>query len=147
MISYFVSADVYITPAFGGDLIFGSVSLKPIECWGNEAFLSDCFTDYNQHGSFYCQSEILGVRCLSGRYRSLLVSSVILLLLISTAPSMCIDDTVQLVGSDRDDEGRVEVCQNGEWGTVCNNGWDTNDARVVCRQLGLPTECAYDEEF
>ena len=37
--------------------------------------------------------------------------------------------------------GKVEICQNGEWEDVCDKDWGTNDARVVCRQLRLPTEC------
>ena len=49
----------------------------------------------------------------------------------------CTEGDVRLLEGASHLEGRVEICKNNAWGTVCDNGWQAADATVVCRQLGL----------
>ena len=51
---------------------------------------------------------------------------------------VCPSGDVRLVGGSVADEGRVELCLNNAWGTICDDGFDVNDANVICRQLGYP---------
>ena len=54
---------------------------------------------------------------------------------LSSAP--CNDGQLRLAGSNVDNEGRVEICLNNEWGTICDDNWSIKDANVACRVLGF----------
>ena len=49
----------------------------------------------------------------------------------------CTNGDIRLRGGTNRYEGRVEICNNNAWGTVCDDSWSTFDARVACRQLGF----------
>ena len=53
----------------------------------------------------------------------------------------CNNSDIRLVEGRNSLEGRVEVCHQGQWGTVCGYSWDFRAASVACRQLGLTSEC------
>ena len=57
----------------------------------------------------------------------------------ATESSSCNDGDLQLVGGITFNQGRLEVCMNGAWGSVCDSDdiFTTDEAIVACRQLGL----------
>ena len=90
--------------------------LDEVQCTGSELRLIDC--PANAIGIHNCgHSEDAGVRC---------------------AGTTCTQGAIRLQGGNTT-QGRVEVCNNNVWGTVCDDLWGTPDAQVACRQLGLPT--------
>ena len=60
-----------------------------------------------------------------------------IVVIASNVPTVsCTYGDVRLVNGSDSSDGRVEICINDEWGTVCDNVWSESDADVVCRQVG-----------
>ena len=91
----------------------GPIVLDNVGCTGNESSLFDCVYSPTHNCVHF---EDAGVSCGS---------------------ASCNNSDVRLVNGFTDYEGRVEVCLNGVWGTVCDDFWSTNDAVVVCNQLNI----------
>ena len=51
---------------------------------------------------------------------------------------------IRLQGGTYSNAGRIEVYCNGQWGTICDDGFGSTDARTICKQLGYNNYYRYD---
>ncbi|XP_072041247.1 scavenger receptor cysteine-rich domain superfamily protein-like [Amphiura filiformis] len=89
--------------------------LDDMDCVGNEKNLAECHHDGWGEVGQCTQLELAGVICRLTR-----------------------DGDIRLVGgtSDTHSDGRLEIFHNGQWGSVCNDGWSDVDTLIACTHLG-----------
>ncbi|XP_028394866.1 deleted in malignant brain tumors 1 protein-like [Dendronephthya gigantea] len=121
----------------------GQIWLDNVDCRGSESSLFSC--SHNGWGTHNCaHNEDAGVRCrVNERPSSSINPSQTSSMKVKTSVYGSFKD-IRIIANGSYNEGRVEVYYNGRWGTVCDDDWDMNDARVACRQLGFQdAEAAY----
>ena len=104
----------------------GNVTLYSVTCTGQTGtFIQDC--SYSIISGYTSGSCNLQNEMIVGCYQQ----------------ASCSAGNVRLVDGNSALEGRVEQCTQGLWGAISYSGWSSNDAEVICRQLGLPWQCMF----
>lgn len=122
----------------------GPVLLENVICTGNEDRLFDC-TKSGLGVSSCSHSRDAGVRC-SIQCKLVAVGNELHTPnshLSFNCLAVCNDGDVRLIGGSSNLVGRVEVCIDEIWGTICNDFWDSTDAGVICAQLGYSRYSKY----
>ncbi|XP_041454015.1 egg peptide speract receptor-like [Lytechinus variegatus] len=93
----------------------GPIILDAVDCDGSETHITQCNMPVEpfQHACPYTHNWDVGVICKPNT-----------------------EGDIRLMDGSGPHEGRVEIWHNDAWGTICDDGWDWQDANVVCRQLG-----------
>ena len=93
-----------------------------MSCTGDERSLEECSRSTQLPSAYsYYSSSVASVICQGN----------------TTSQHECSSGDLRLVGGERQSEGRVEICVEGFWGTVCDSWWSQREALVVCRQSGF----------
>ena len=128
-------------PYAGAEAVFGgvfgigddSIAISNLHCVGTEDVITDCFFTTGSDVSTCSHANDIGIICQG----------------LCTNGDIRLADGVSSIANAPPNSGRVEVCFNGEWGTICETGWSTKDGQVTCGQLGFNNEaqCECDHTF
>ena len=99
-----------------------------IDCpYTNNTFRNDC--THGQDVAVYCQPSTTHV--VRTKFARISCNFYTMLAL------QCEEGDLRLTGGSTVNQGRVEVCMNETWGTICSTNWGQTEANVACRQLGF----------
>ncbi|VDI68325.1 deleted in malignant brain tumors 1 protein, partial [Mytilus galloprovincialis] len=133
------SVTAYGSAAFGEGR--GSIMLDDLQCNGYESDISHCASNgWNHHNCGHGEDASVSCRYPKSGGNSITTDSVTTEESVTTLPSVETSGTytnVRLVGGNYYWEGRVEIYHIGVWGTICDDDFDTNEAKVICAMLGF----------
>ncbi|KAL3271631.1 hypothetical protein HHI36_022105 [Cryptolaemus montrouzieri] len=129
--------------------------MDDVTCEGNETSLKDC--DFNGWGSHDCtDQEVVGVICKAAHencpesfWKCKTTNECVPMAFVCDGPEDCSDGSeedddfcsapieIRLVNGTKSSEGRLEVKFHSVWGTICDDDFNDDAAKVVCRNLGF----------
>ena len=111
----------------------GPIFLSNVQCTSSKSSLLLCTSSPILSTSTCTHARDAGVRCEG--LCSISSGMTGINLFIPSAP--CANGDLRLSGGNVINEGRIEICINNVWGTICDDYWSDTDANVACRKLGF----------
>lgn len=126
--------------------------MSRVECDGTEASLLDCPHTSMEDITRCTHTTDANVICTGesqryGERERIIFTASYTAPSTADLPNECENGQVRIVDGTVPNEGRVELCFHGHWGTVCSDTWDNTDAGVVCRQIGYGNTGEYGKHL
>lgn len=110
-----------------------------LSCTGNEKKLIDC--SFIKFPFFVFHSNDAGVKCFNDTTGNAHAFTKLETVISNgVVGGVCTLGEVRLVGGPTNSSGRVEVCFDGQWGTLCGDRNSSSTANVICTQLGFASQ-------